>query len=236
MKPHYEKALDYPFKDSYSQEGLIQHLCVVFLNDYDKGDPLLIKLIKKWNYDQISKIIGFFSHQEESFVSLREVEGNSEDIRKRNENLIRKVKTLWKLIFDECQGKKELDEQDKRILSETSKLAVFLPVIDKENYVWLRLSARYSQLNYNASYFIKYLDDLKTRGDLVQSTKYVGKLFLETLSSYLPDYEEEHIISIVESLYESKDAENREIADQICEIYGRSGREELLRGVYSKHH
>lgn len=237
MQPHYSRAIEYPFQDRYSSEGLIQHLFIGYVNNLEpfSESSLFYKLLENWNYDQIAKVVGFFWRGEESFIHLRRVEANSEEIRKKNENLMNKVKGFWRYVYEKCLAKKELTDLEQRILSETTKLAVFLPGIDEENYQWLKLSAKYASLTYNTPHLVKYLNYLKDQGDKKRSVRYVGEIFLEMLTSYVPDYDKKHILSIVESLYESKDATNIEMANKICDIYGRNITDPFLREIYFRY-
>jgi len=237
MRPHYSSAIEYPFQDRYSPEGLIRHLFIGYVNNFESfsKSSLFYKLLENWNYDQMAKVVGFFWREEESFTALRRVEANSEDIRKKNENLMNKVKDFWRYVYEKCLAKKELTNLEERILSETAKLAVFLPEIDEENYQWLKLSAKYASLTYNTPHLVKYLNYLKDQGDKKRSVRYVGEIFLEMLTSYVPDYDKKHILSIVESLYESKDETNIEMANKICDIYGRNITDPFLREIYFRY-
>ncbi len=101
-------------------------------------------------------------------------------------------------------------------MSDLSKLTIFLEKIDDESFEWLEKSAGYLHINYNLSFFIKYLDILKDKDDF--AGKYVGKILLTILDYSIPDYDIKNICSIVEYLYTSNckgDAKN------ICEKYGK---------------
>ena len=82
------------------------------------------------------------------------------------------------------------------------------------------LSAPYVGSGFNPPFLIEYLDLLKDRGNPIESAKYIGKLFVEMLKSFTPDYDKVHIRSIVEFLYERKDEEIKALADSICNQYG----------------
>jgi hypothetical protein len=91
----------------------------------------------------------------------------------------------------------------------------------------------YIHVDGNEYWFLMGLDFLKDRDP--SSGKYIGKLFLEMLSTYIPVYETEHIRSIVTFLYQ-QEQEQHEEADQICEIYGRRGYDKILREIYEQNH
>jgi len=75
-------------------------------------------------------------------------------------------------------------------------LTVFLPKLNKDNSEWLKLSTRYLEIDFDSSYFIEYLNKLKDKGDSKETSKYIGEIFLNMLSNFTPDYDQEHIRSI----------------------------------------
>jgi len=89
--------------------------------------------------------------------------------------------------------------------------------------------APYVHVNFNSPFFIEYLDNLK--GKDPNDPKYIGEIFLKMLENFTPDYDEKHIRSIVEYLYNSS---QKAVADKICNIYGSRGYE-FLRDIYEKY-
>ena len=150
-----------------------------------------------------------------------------------NEKMRGKIIAFWRLLYEKFKGKEEitLTQNDKHILSAVSKLAAFLPKIDTESYKWLMLSALYVHEDYNSSFFIEYLDELKDKGDKSESAKYIGDIYLKMLKKITPDFDQKHIRSIVEFLYDAGATDN---ANKICNIYGARGYE-FLRDIYDKY-
>ncbi|GAG62662.1 unnamed protein product [marine sediment metagenome] len=137
-----------------------------------------------------------------------------------------KVKPIWKVLFDVLSQKEESPEYQK-IISNISKWLSLIDEIDDEILKWLKLSARYIQVNFNAPFFIEYL--LK---HAPCSPKKVGELYLEMLNSDVyPEYKMENIQEIVQILYNKK---QKKIADKICNMYGAKGLH-FLRTIYEKH-
>jgi hypothetical protein len=58
-----------------------------------------------------------------------------------------------------------------------------------------------------------------------------GALLLKMLEKFTPEYDEEDILSIVEKLYAN---DGKELADEICNIYGARGYE-FLRDIFYEH-
>jgi len=225
MRLHYQYGLSFGLKDKRNQEHLVQHICIGYLRDYERlDDPssLFKKIIDEWKPDQIKEIIGFF------WMQRYYLEVSSDENQRTKEKII----SFWRKIYERYKGKdeKSLSQEDKKILSSVSRLAVFLPKIDTESYDWLTLSAPYVHEDFNSTFFIEYLDKVKDKDDSKETAKYIGKIYLMMLEKITPDYDKKHIRSIIEFLYNSGAQEN---ANRICNIYGSRG-QEFLRDIYEK--
>jgi hypothetical protein len=150
-----------------------------------------------------------------------------------DETIRKKIIGFWKLLYGKYKGKDEsaLSHKDKQILSSASKLTALLPQIDAESYERLMLSAPYVHEDYNSSFFIEYLYELKDRGEKNETAKYISEIYLKMLEKITPDFDQAHIRSIIEFLYNAGSVEN---ANKICNIYGASGHE-FLRDIYEKY-
>ncbi len=233
MKPHYLKAIEYDFKERHANERLVEHISLQYLHGKEKEeieDPksLFRKLIDRWNAQQIEKMIGFFWMQRDYLGEALENKPQAKkplELEKMKERIIR----FWGWVYENIyKGKQphELSNKDKLILSVLSKLTVFLSKIDSGNVDWLMASAPHVRIGFASPFFIEYLDSLKDRD--LETTKYVQGVFLRMLESFTPDYDQKHIRSIVEYLYQSGEKES---ADKICNIYGSSERY-FLRDLY----
>lgn len=225
MRPHYEHGLSYEFKERHDREYLIQHICIGYLRGNEKlGDPngLFRKIVDEWKPEQIREVIGFFWMQRGILTESTE----------ENEKMREKIIVFWRLLYEKYKNKDEgsMTQEDKHILSAVSKLAAFLPTIDAESYEWLVVSSPYVQEDFNSPFFIEYLDALKDKGDRSETAKYIGDVYLKMLDKITPDFDQEHIRSIVAFLY---DASARDSANRICNIYGSRGHE-FLRDLYEK--
>jgi hypothetical protein len=225
MRPHYEYGLSYDFKERNYREHLIQHICIGYLRGNEKLEvpSLFRRIIDAWKPEQIREIIGFFWMQRDLVTESSE----------ENEKMKEKIIDFWRHLYRKYKRKdeKSLTQEDKKILSEASKLAVFLPKIDIEFYEWLMLSAPYVHEDFNSPFFIEYLDELKDKGDSKETAKYIGEIYSRMLEKITPDYDKKHIRLIVEFLYNAGDKDR---ADKICNIYGSRGHE-FLRDIYEKY-
>ncbi len=226
MWSHYEYGLSYDFKERRNREHLIQQICIGYLRGNETLDnpaSLFKKIIDEWKAEEIREIIGFF------WMQRNYLKATSEE----DETIRKKIIEFWKLLYGKYKGKDEvtLNHEDKQILSSASKLTALLPQIDEESYDWLMLSAPYVHEDYNSSFFIEYLDELKDRGEKNETAKYIGDVYLKMLKKITPDFDQEHIRSIVVFLYNTGATDN---ANRICNIYGSRGHE-FLRDLYEKH-
>ena len=216
MREHYQLAIEYSFEDKDTEKLLVQHVCIGYLRGHENfnENSLFGKMLKKWKPTHIKEIVDFFWMQRDF---------------KDDGNVREKIIDLWRWIYEnKYKSIDNLNDDDKYILSNLSKLTVFLSQIDIENNNWLMLTAPFVGLDFNSSFFIEYLNELK---DKKESIKYIGKIFLRILSEgYTPDFRQEDILSIVEYLYKSR---YKEDADRICDIYGRR-RFEFLRQIYEE--
>lgn len=226
MKPHYRYGLSLAFKEKHNSEHLIQHICITYLRGHEKlddPDSLFRKIVDAWVHEQIREVVAFFWSQRDYMAA------NSEETEKMKIKIIE----FWRVIYEKYKDKGEdtLTREDKLILSVAGELASFLAKIDSESYEWLLLSAPYVHENFNSNFFIEYLNELKDKGERSETARFIGNIYLRMLDKFTPDYDEAHILSIVEFLYDSGEIVS---ASKICNIYGARGNE-FLRDIYEKH-
>jgi hypothetical protein len=234
MKKHYSKAIFYSFREESAEEGVIQHIALAYLNGIENisENSLFGEILENWSPSQIQELIRFFWMRRKT---LTESDGNIPDP-DESERLKSRIIEFWRWLYEKYKDEDidSLSEDDKKILSNMTRLAVFLPKIDHENIDWLMLSAPYIQLDHSFLFFIEYLDNLKDEGEMVESGKFVGRILHRILDEFIPEYGDEYIRSIVEFLYETKEREVADMANEICNIYLSRG-EELLRDIYEKY-
>ncbi len=233
MRPHYARAIEYKFKKEHSSKRVVDHICLLYLQDIEKIDNengLFRKIMDRWDLFQIKEAIGWFWMQRVFIMEPIKNKKQTEEI-VRIEKMRGLIIGFWRWVYQsKYKGKEQLKGENKEILSELSKLAVFLEKIDAENYEWLSLSALYIHVDFNASFFIKYLELLKDKDK--EAGEYVGKIFLEILKNSTPDYDQQDIRSIVEYLCTSS---FKKYAEEICKIYAARGFE-FLRDICERSH
>jgi len=210
---HYTKALQSEFSDTHITERLVQHICIGYLEDWEKLDDntsLISELIENKNVNQLSAIVSFF-------WMLRD---------KLTDKIKAKVKPIWKALFELSSQSKENPEYQK-IISNLSKWLSLIDEIDEQSLEWLKLSAKYIQADFNASFFIEYL--LK---HAPKTPAEVGEIYLEMLNVELyPEYKKENIQEIVRILYKQG---QKEKSDIIYNRYAAKGFD-FLKTIYEDH-
>ena len=210
---HYTKAIKIEFSDSHITERLVQHICIGYLEDWEKledKESLIFQLIENKNINQLSAIVSFL-------WVLRD---------KLNDKIKIKVKPLWKTLYELVRQNEENPKYQK-LISNLSKWLSLIDEIDDEIFEWLKLSAKYVDKDYNTPFFIEYL--LKHASETPAK---VGEIYLEMLNANIyPDYKKEDIQEIVHLLY---DKSEKEIANRICNLYGAKGFD-FLKDTYETH-
>jgi len=209
---HYTKAIETNFADPHITERLAQHICVGYLEDWEKleDDGSLIRiLIGKRNTRHLLEIVNFFWMQRDN-PTLK---------------LGEKIKPLWKLLFDMCI-QSEQNPEIQKIISNLSKWLSLIDEIDEQILVWLMSSAKYIQADFNTTIFIDYL--LKHAR---KTPANVGRIYLNMLDSGIyPDFKMEDIQELVQILYGHGQTE---IANRICILYMKKGYN-FLDVIYEK--
>lgn len=210
---HYAKAIKTELSDPHITERLVQHICVGYLEDWENLEDeksLIFQLIENKNINQLLEIVHFF-------WLLRD---------KLTDNIKSKVKPLWKKLYE--LGKQNEESQEyKKLFSNLSKWLSLIDEIDDEIYVWLKLSAKYVNRDFDSTLFIEYL-----MGHASKTPAKVGEIYIEMLNANIfTDYSQEHIQKTVCLLYDNNE---KEIANKICNLYGENGYS-FLKDIFEKY-
>lgn len=234
MKDHYFAAIEYNFEEEFTNRQLVDHISLQYLHGKESIDDtkgLFRRLLDIWNPSQIEAMISFFWVQREN-VGENPTEEAKAKMAQELSKKIDRIIDFWRWTYENKYKNRyydELNKEDKWILSNLSLLTALLSKVDNENKHWLMACAPYVDVDFQSSFFIEYLDNLKDRDK--QTTKYVGQIFVKMLENATPEYDQKHISSIVEYLYE---AGEKDSADMICNTYGSRGRD-FLRHLWVKY-
>ncbi len=199
---HYGKALKTAFADSHCIQGIVGHICVGYLEEWEKLEDeksLMRQLIDSGNIGKLSEIIGFFWMLRDNMT----------------DKIKHKIKPLWKSLI-KVLSKNEHDPEYQKAISEISRWLSLVDSIDDEIQEWLKLSAKYIETNFNSPFLIEYLVP-----HAAKTPEKVGQIFTTILAAgNYPQYKKENIQDIVRTLYSHQ---QKEIADTICNSYMEKG-------------
>lgn len=213
-REHYSKALETDFEDGYVTEKLVQHICIAFLEDWEKVSDegsLIDHILELAKAEQLSQVVEFLGHLE-----------GDEPRRK----LKARIKPLWKAMFERLREKQQEPEY-QRIISELHLWLGVVDEIDDGVKEWSLLTAKYIRAQWGESGLVEQLAK-----HVDGSPKEVAEIYLAMLAAKVyPDYDQNHIKAIVQSLYQH---DCKEQADAICNMYGEVG-DYSLRPLYEAH-
>jgi len=211
---HYRKALEMDFEDSYVTENLVQHICIAFLEDWEKitdKNSLMHRILELAKPEQLSQIVNFLS----------DLEGDEPQ-----NKLKARIKPLWEAMFGLLQEKQQEPEYQRII----SQLYLWLGVVDQidDNVKeWSLLTATYIRAQWHESGLVE-----KLANHVDTTPKEVAEIYLAMLNANVyPDYDQDDIRGIVRSLYKHN---CKEQADTICNMYGEAGYD-FLRDLYEEY-
>ena len=212
---HYEKALRTTFAQGHTRERLIQHLTIAYLwgdEELANSESLFHRLIDGWAPSDLNEIVTYLWMQRDGLEPKQR----------------HTVLALWRHLHDHYDRRDELPDEEKRLVADLSRLAVYLDSLGSEAVDWLRLSISHFRTEQDAWFLIEYLHQL-----VDANPEQVASVYLEILRQGLyPTFgKEDHIIPIVDTLYEKGEKDS---ADRICNLYG-AERHDFLRPVYDRH-
>ncbi len=210
---NYSKAITSDFNDNFVTRRLIEHISIAYLNDLEdinKADSLLQKIIEECDTRKISELVNF----------IWRLKGKTSKEQKE------KTITLWGRIVE-----KLLDKENEPGVSEIlSNLSNWISVIDDLNprtTELLKISARHVGLTYT---LISLIENLLKFVD--ENPKEVGEILSEAITpkTFL-FYKIEDIQKIVIKLYEKQETD---IANEICSKFW-SNKQFFLKDIYDKY-
>lgn len=211
---HYEKALQTTFDQGHIRERLIQHLTIAYLwgdEELANSESLFRRLIDGWAPSDLNEIVTYLWMQRDGLEPEQR----------------HTVLALWRHLHDHYDRRDELPDEEKRLVADLSRLAVYLDSLDSEAVDWLQFSISHFRTEQDAWFLIEYLHQL-----VDANPQEVGTVYLDILDHDIyAAFDKDHIIPIVDTLY---DKGEKQLADRICNLYGAKGHD-FLRPIYERH-
>ena len=235
---HYQKALNSDFCNRQIDARVLPEPAVVYL-DNQQIDRTADRVIRKKLVSDIC--LGWMEGEEtlEDETSLIYLLVNSHDPnllstlihffwKKRDnlpEQLKPKVVPTWRALYQSLSQKDDV-EKYREVLSRLSGWVALVDRIDAEVLKWLKMSTQYIRGLTDSAFFVEELLPHATK-----TPTEVGEIYLGMLThNVYPYHDQEHIQEIVRVLYSTG---HKEIADRICNLYGKAGFD-FLRSLYDE--
>ena len=217
MEKHYARAINKSIPFEHADELLMGHIAIGYLFGLEKTIRLSLygRVIKKWKRNHIIKLTEIFWQQRDKI---------------KDSELSASILNFWKTIYSKYNKKdtRKFDDTDKQLLGQAAKLLIYLTEIRGESFNWIKLSLPLIQRYYGTDLFVKDLLKLKDKG---KSVIYIGKIFIELHRCYALDFDHKILEEFIRFLYKYGDTNFAEIANEVCNSYGRMG-SYFLKDIY----
>ena len=198
--------------DRVVRERLVSDICLGWMEGFETLEDetsLIYQLVNSENPNLLSTLIHFFWKKRDNLP----------------EHLKVKVVPTWRVLYESLSQKDNVEKYGE-VLSGLSRWITLVDKIDAEVLKWLKTSTQHIRGLRDSAFFVE--------GLLPHATKTpaeVGDIYLGMLThNVYPYHDQEHIQEIVRVLYST---EHKEIADQICNLYGEAGFD-FLRSLYDE--
>jgi hypothetical protein len=194
---HFLEALNAEDLKGEAKEKVLQNIVVAYIHGEDlleDNASLINLLIARWNTEELNELISFIW-----------------TLRNHDENLCRKVQSLWTKFSKRIAGR---EDENKQILSSLCLWSTFILEITADNLNLLKQAAPYVDVRYH-SYIL--IEELKRLVD--NHPAEVAEIFLSVLQECAPTYDKEEISYILRSLYHVNSLEIRKKANVIVDKY-----------------
>ncbi len=232
-RSHYQRGIDTQWKDRETKDRFTEHLGVGYLRAYENEsltdkDSLFKSLLDSHDFDVYQEIIDYFwSHHDVIEKSNRE--GKTDEHIKRVKKRIC-VFSQWITDKEKINIEKVFSENYPILLSDLSRLVLFVDKLDDKNIQWVLKTAPYVHKNDHGYFFWQYLKRFTTDNQNAENLGNILKKSLEKLE-YLSDEEEADICEIVDFIKKNKLSES---VHDICNALAKRGFAEFAVTLYNK--
>ena len=200
--------------DRVVREKLVSDICLGWMEGYETLEDessLIYQLVNSDNLNLLSTLIHYFWKKRENLP----------------EELKAKVIPTWHALYESLSQKDDIEKYGE-VLSGLSRWVALVEKIDAEVLKWLKMSTQHIRGLRDSAFFVEGLLPHATKTPAAVGDIYLGML---THNIY-PYHDQEHIQGIVRALYNTG---HKEVADQICNLYGKAGFG-FLRSLYDENH
>ena len=238
LASHYSKARrESDTLDNNSRSSLIKHSTRAYVRGKDElsGNTIFASILNNANFEDLQTIFGFIGR-----LAIDARKSKSSDFSSpenfdfaKIEKFAPRVIDLWKTAIKIIEAQKNVFGEKAYILyGELLDFAGFLKEIDgNSKQLLLQTLAFGLPKNREFPFFLEYLVEAGQRGNIEEYTCNIGEVFLKLMDLCNPSFERKTIIQVVTLLYQFNSSAN--LADRICEKYGRNGYD-FLKSIYDQ--
>ena len=230
---HYQKAITSDFCNQQIDARVLPQTSVVYL-DSEQIDFTIDRAIQKKLVSDIylGWVEGFETLTDETSLIYQLINSAPPKLlstlihffwQKRDdlpEEMAAKVMPTWRALFESLSQKDDIEKYEE-VLSRLSGWVALVDKIDAEVLKWLKMSTQHIRGLTDSAFFVEELLPHATK-----TPEEVGDIYMEMLMhNVYPYHDQEHIQGIVRVLYNT---EHKEVADRICNLYGKAGFDFLM--------
>ncbi len=225
---HYQKAITSDFCNQQIDTRVLPQTSVVYLDSEQINFTVDRAIRKKLVSDiYLGWVKGFETLTDETSLIYQLINSGPQKLlsalihffwRKRDdlpEEMKIRVMPTWRALFESLSQKDDIEKYEE-VLSRLSGWVALVDTIDTEVLKWLKMSTKYIRGLTNSAFFVEELLPHATKTPVEVGDIYLGML---THNVY-PYHDQEHIQEIIRALYSTG---HKEVADQICHLYGKAG-------------
>lgn len=217
LDKHIEKALTFKFEDKNIRNRLIQHITIAYMNEFnmEKTQYYLNCIIKDFNIYDIKELIRMCYIMDSDKI----VKGIKYD------DVVDKIVNLWSRIVERGIKLGDLDEQSKKLLSESlqmlKNIGFFNDQIEK-NIMFCSRQVSYDDYHMVVTYIYDViLSELNKPNEKIKNIGSFKEFVYNFMYEYTPKYSETKIICIMKFLKEYKYEYYELLLDKYIEKYNK---------------
>jgi hypothetical protein len=194
---HFLEALNASDLKKEAKKKVIQNIVIAYIQGEEPLEAkksLIYNLFDRWDTEELNELIWFIW-----------------TLRDHDENLCKKVQSLWIELNKRTFGK---EDENKNILSGLCLWSVFILEITDNTLSMLKQAAPYAEIGHHSYILVEELKRLVDRYPLE-----VAEVFISMLQKFAPTYDKEDIKYILRSLYGSSSLEIRKRINEIVDKY-----------------
>lgn len=222
MYPHFERAIEsrIELKDSM-RGGLVYHLMAFYFLQYEtlSSKKLLYKFVHLASPNDVAALINLIAQQKYHPRTLSEL---------KQQEFQQIIIDLWKFLLDKYESSQI--EEEKKNIPILSRWVVFVHELNEEYTSLILRSCKHIIDTYLNRELLKHLVAIKTNGDPITNSTFIGKILLSlNFGSYVSSDEQDSIKDLILFLFTNG---GNQMAEAFCNNIAAVHQQYFLREIY----